>query len=441
MNLKCLVIVYDFPPFAGGGVMRAHKYVKYLPEFGIEPIVLTVKDEYYLSKDKTLLNEYKTKINIIRTPVIDLKYYYNILKSKKKSNTVKEIFGVDRKSYITRFFDNLSASFFIPDLKVLWLPFCIFYAIRIIKKYNIKNILISSPPHSVQLAGIILKKIFSDIKIISDFRDLWTDYEVYTYPFSYVKKIEEFMEYRVLKNSDKIICATESIVLKFTEKYKDINKSKFKVITNGFDPEDYESIISDKNSSIYKPDDILKILYSGSLNDWRNLDNLIEALKKLISSKTIDVKKIKIKLCGHITYRDTENIKKNGLENIFDIIPMENHRESIKRLAEADILLLLIGKLEGKEVLTGKLFEYIGAKKNIFGIVPPGGEAYNLIKKYNLGFTADTDSAKNIAEKLQNIYNLFSEKKIKFNGNPEILNFFSRKSLAGSLAKTIEEIS
>ena len=39
-----LIISYYWPPSGGGGVQRVLKFCKYLPDYGWNPIVLTVKD-------------------------------------------------------------------------------------------------------------------------------------------------------------------------------------------------------------------------------------------------------------------------------------------------------------------------------------------------------------------------------------------------------------
>ena len=38
---KILILAYYFPPIGGGGVQRVVKFVKYLPQFGYKPIVVT----------------------------------------------------------------------------------------------------------------------------------------------------------------------------------------------------------------------------------------------------------------------------------------------------------------------------------------------------------------------------------------------------------------
>ena len=50
-----LIISYYFPPSGGPGVQRVLKFVKYLPEFGWRPVVLTVEDgDFFLQLVKSL---------------------------------------------------------------------------------------------------------------------------------------------------------------------------------------------------------------------------------------------------------------------------------------------------------------------------------------------------------------------------------------------------
>lgn len=47
MNKKVLVIAYYFPPMENIGILRTLRYVKHLPSFGWDPIVLTVRKGAY----------------------------------------------------------------------------------------------------------------------------------------------------------------------------------------------------------------------------------------------------------------------------------------------------------------------------------------------------------------------------------------------------------
>ena len=62
-----LIISYYWPPSGGPGVQRVLKFCKYLPNFGWNPIVLTVKDgefpvsDFSLEKDSKAIESIKVK--------------------------------------------------------------------------------------------------------------------------------------------------------------------------------------------------------------------------------------------------------------------------------------------------------------------------------------------------------------------------------------------
>ena len=64
--MKVLIITYYWPPAGGSGVQRWLKSVKYLGEFGIEPIVYTVDNPKYAIVDETLQNEIPTSVKILK---------------------------------------------------------------------------------------------------------------------------------------------------------------------------------------------------------------------------------------------------------------------------------------------------------------------------------------------------------------------------------------
>ena len=70
MNKKnVLIIAYHFPPTASSGTFRTLKFVKYLPQFGWNPIVLTVdsKHEPLEPMDLALLQKVPEGVRVIRT--------------------------------------------------------------------------------------------------------------------------------------------------------------------------------------------------------------------------------------------------------------------------------------------------------------------------------------------------------------------------------------
>ena len=83
---KVLIITYYWPPSGGAGVQRWLKFVKYLREFGWEPIVLTVDENKasYGLIDKTLEEEIPKGIRIIKTKTFEFYSFYKFISRKKE---------------------------------------------------------------------------------------------------------------------------------------------------------------------------------------------------------------------------------------------------------------------------------------------------------------------------------------------------------------------
>lgn len=82
------------------------------------------------------------------------------------------------------------------------------------------------------------------------------------------------------------------------------------------------------------------------------------------------------------------------------------HRESIALLIGADLLWLVIDPSEGKTVATGKLYEYLGAKKPILANVPEDGAAARLINETKTGVVISFNDTRSIVEYILACYKI-----------------------------------
>ena len=65
---KVLIITYYWPPAGGPGVQRWLKFVKYLPEFNIQPIVYCPENPLYPTLDSSLCKKLILKLQCLNTP-------------------------------------------------------------------------------------------------------------------------------------------------------------------------------------------------------------------------------------------------------------------------------------------------------------------------------------------------------------------------------------
>ena len=84
---KVLIITYYWPPAGGPGVQRWLKFVKYLPDYGIHPIVYIPENPSYPMLDSTLIAEIPEKITILKQPIKE-PYRFAEFLSKKSSKAI-----------------------------------------------------------------------------------------------------------------------------------------------------------------------------------------------------------------------------------------------------------------------------------------------------------------------------------------------------------------
>lgn len=372
---KVLIVTYYWPPSGGAGVQRWLKFAKYLPEFGWEPIILTVDphDAAYPVIDYSLNKDLPPDLRVYTTRATD--YFTVYKKDKSKIPAAGFANSVDNtlKGKLLRF---IRGNFFIPDPRKGWNKYAFRKAADLIESLNIKHIITTSPPHSTQMIGLKIKKKYPEIKWIADLRDPWTDIYYYKqfYPTFFSKRIDANYEKRVLKNSDKIITVGSSLKNIFSSKQKGI-ESKIEVITNGYDENDFKGIES-KNPLK------LTLTYVGTLSDIYPVDGLVQALKKL-KQERMDYA---LRFVGSVSEKTRQVILSDIPDTAVEFLPYVIHIEAVKYMLSSTILLLIIPSHQSnKSILTGKLFEYLATGKPILCLGPTDGDAALIIKSIGAG--------------------------------------------------------
>ncbi|AYD39335.1 glycosyltransferase [Clostridium fermenticellae] len=435
-----LIIAYDFPPMGGGGVMRVAKFIKYLPMYNYNPIVLTVKKLDYSPIDKILYDEVRySKIYRIRDGIWFEKFKQiikeknNIDKEQPLENYKKKSIKISLLKIAKRVKQAYVNNLVIPDLSINWVNNSISKAIDIIKNENIDIIFVTSPPHGVQLLGIKLKKMFPNMPLVVDFRDGWTINPLCKPSNKIKEKIEKKYEKTLIKLADKVICATNPIEVEYKNIYKEFS-NKFITITNGYDGENYNF-----NEDNYIKDNNFTIIYSGSIGGkQRPAKYFLEACRNIIVDK--DIKKVlKIVFIGTFFEDKIYWIKQLG-KNIKFISHMPQS-DVIKFTENAELLMVtFLPEQGGKTVLTGKIFEYAASRRPIIGLVPDSA-AKDFILNNNLGFCCEPTDIHAIENVIKKTYELWKNNQLYINNsNVKFIEQYDRRKLAKKLAYLFDEL-
>lgn len=381
---KILIITYYWPPSGGAGVQRWLKFAKYLPQYGWQPVVLTVDPRYasYPQRDESLVGETGEQCLVFTTKSFELYNVYKLMTGKKEvpfggfANASKE--GVFQR--LSRF---LRGNFLLPDPRRGWNKYAYRKAVELIRQFDIDTVVTTSPPHSTQLIGLKLKKNMG-IKWIADLRDPWTDIYYYS-QFNHTplaRRLDLRYERLVVEAADVIVTVSEDVKRIFATKSSQPLKDKIHVIPNGFDQDDFTLRPVQRESKKV-------ITYTGTISEAYDIDRFLEALRSLDEQlKSL----VLLRFVGHMPSSVIQKFKDSGLE--VELTGYVDHSKSIEYLLRSELLLLIIPRVKNNQgILTGKFFEYLASRKPILAIGPVDGDLARIMKEIGCGTLFDYEDA------------------------------------------------
>lgn len=430
---KVLILTYYWPPGGGAGVQRWLKFVKYLRDFGFEPIVYTAENGEMPVTDNSLEKDIPEGVTVLKTKIWEPYSFYKTFIGRKKDDKINASFLSENKkpSITERISVWIRGNFFIPDARKFWIKPSVNYLKNYLEKNHVDVIISSGPPHTMHLIGLGLKKQFPTIKWVADFRDPWTNIDFYEELMlsSSSDTKHRKMELEVLSNADSIISVGKTMSADFKKIYTK-QPEKFHVITNGFDEDDiYKGTL--------KKDKKFSIAHIGTLVKSRNPESLWKVLKSLVSENENFKNDLEIKLVGKVDFFVKERIAANGLEQFVHKIDYLPHSEVIIEQQKSKVLLLLVNQTKNaKSILTGKIFEYLAAEVPVLAIGPPDGDLADVLKETECGLISDFNDESKLKE---NILALYNKKVINFDKNK--IARYSRRELTKELSGLLTAIS
>ena len=423
---KLLIITYYWPPAGGPGVQRWLKFVKYLPEFGVQPIVYIPENPTYPIVDEGLVNEVSDKAVVLKNKIFEpyqLAGFFSKNKTKKISSGI--IPNAKKQSFIEKILLWIRGNLFIPDARVYWVNPSVAYLKKYIQENNIDTIVTSGPPHSLHLIGLKLKQELP-IKWFADFRDPWTTigYHKALKLSSYADKKHKKLEKEVLNSADTIIVTSKTTKTEFEA----ITNKPIAVITNGYDVEKINKQPLDEKFTM---------AHIGSFLSDRNPKILWEVLQELIAENSFFADCFQLKLIGKISQEIIDSIIDFQLYKYCDNLGYVSHIEAIQHQRTSQVLLLIeIDSKDTKSIIPGKLFEYMVSERPIIAIGPKDSDFAEIITSTNTGVFFTYNEKERLKKTILAYFELYLENKLQV--YPVGLQQYSRKSLTEQLSKLIK---
>ncbi len=413
---KVLFITYYWPPSGKASLHWPLKMIKYLPEFGWQPVVLTVNEDTFSAKDNSLINEVPDNLKVIKTKTFEPFDVYKKFIGKKKNEQLiaSETISTTNKKLSHRISIWIRMNLFIPDARIGWYIFALRAGRKLLKTEGIDSIISIGPPQTTHLIAHSLSKKFK-VPHIPVFIDPWVDI-IYYRNFRRSKltlAIDNYLERKVLYNSTHSVFVTKTMESDYIKKYPFL-KDKSHVLYWGYNEDDFEGLVTPmKNEEV--------IVHAGNIFDFQNIPAFWDSIKK----ENDNGRNLKLKFIGTVGPEIIKSIEAAGISKVTEYAGFLTYKEMLKELNNASYL--LVCATEPRHV-PGKLFEYLRIGRPIIAFGNDNDEVKLILSQTNAGmiFRYD-DNGSDFFNKVKNC-----ERSL------DSIKLFDRKKIAFSLSKILD---
>lgn len=405
MSRKVLIIAYHYPPVHGSsGIQRTLKFSAYLREHGWEPMVLTVSPRAYERVSNDQMGEIPPGMLVERAFAL---------------NTAQHLsWGGRYPGWMAQ-----------PDRWISWWPAGVWRGMQMIRQHRPVAVMSTYPISTAHLIGLTLQRL-SGLPWIADCRDSMTEPGYPVDPLTW--RCNRRLEKACVKYAAKTVFTTQGTLEMYAERYPEVAASRWSVIENGFDEENFRDAqrdleltqasaqITDQttaqatNHGTGQPTDqligktsaaltgLVTLIHSGVLypqeRDPKPFFSALRSLKKAneINSATL---KVVLRATGNDNaYRAM--LGDYGIADLVDLAPAISYRAALQEMLTTDGLLLFQAAMCNHQI-PAKLYEYMRAGRPILALTDPVGNTAESLRKAGSTHIVDITDEVAIAAELK----------------------------------------
>lgn len=441
---KVLMVSYNYPPVGAIGSVRTTKLAKYLPARGWNPTILTVRADATKWGGGDAAEGENPGVRVVRAPFTDVLTSVQGVLAKiglvKPGRAGEESLlrmpgrgsggGVGRLAHgLFRWVKRWLA---FPDRYLLWIPSAVAYGLRELSGGGYDVIYSTSPPVTDHLAAAVLSG-FSGLPWVADYRDPWSGNDLRGYT-RFQRSMHARLERAVMRRAAAVVAATGP----WARALEDLLERPGGVIciTSGYDPDDFRTVAP-------SPVEGFVVTYTGTVH-WLEKDGglaaLAAALEEVLSGAQAE--EFRVRLCYYGPHGRAFSEVAGALSagDALEIHGPVPRSESLLRQRESTILLLLMRNSPYAATLhTGKVFEYLGARRPILAWAPAGGAVVELLEETGAGVAVATREG--LADVLRRWNDEFRRTGgVAYRGSEEALSRYAWPNLARKMASVMDSL-
>jgi glycosyltransferase involved in cell wall biosynthesis len=435
-----LMLSYRFAPQGGAGSLRTTKFVKYLPTLGWHPIVHTVANPHWGVWDEALIREVPPDVSVYRSRTFEPEGTGERAGQQLIGATARTVSGgmaARLRSALGAVRRQMRVFVLIPDRQALWTPWAIIRTLSIVRKHRPEAIYSSSPPHSVQIVALVVKRL-TGLPWVADFRDLWMQsihrQELYTRRWRHA--IETAMERAIARHADRIIVTTEPNRDELARKYG--VPDKVVAIPNGYDAADFDC------PAVQPADvdaDCFNMTMTGQVVKLVDMRPFFHALARASARNPELGRRLRVRLIGADPAPYADLIGELGLTTTVQYIPYMPHERVLQYVRASDVLFLchIPDWISAGAKMSVKLFEYFAARRAILAMTSSDSLTAGLLDDAGVGVRVAPDDVDAIVGALDSLFARWARGERTTEPADGFLERFERGRQTARLAGVLED--
>lgn len=395
---RLLLLAYYFPPLAGMASVRAERFARRLPELGWVTTVITPRDGMYHRRAEPW--QAPQGVSVVRTGSLELsrlarRGYAAIGGDVPEQAT--EIRGARTGrlgGWLRRLLHDIV---YLPDAQIGWYPFALAAARRALRSSPHDVVLTSSVPYTSHLVGLALRRR-RESAWVAELRDPFAGSLVRTESSRWRRWLDRRLERRILGRADRVVVTAQDTRAALLEAHPGVDPDRIVVVTNSFDPTMHP------RPRPPAPDAPLRLVHAGSLlSGFQDPRPLVEAAARIEREREGSVRIVALGPAAEWERaRDSVDGAARWIELRGIVTPAVVHDE----LAGASALLILTPGERFRDVLAGKTFEWLGARRPALVVAHPDGELARLVARSSGGVLAGENRCEAIEPALRRLIEL-----------------------------------
>ncbi|MEO6594556.1 MAG: glycosyltransferase [Planctomycetota bacterium] len=426
---RALVVAYYFPPKGGAGTQRFAKFCKYLPTYGIEPIVLSVAADLHNrnapTDDATLMSDAAATVVRVDQPA-------------------SVPFGLRLRRKLRFALDEDEWAWAASER-----------ALVVAREQKATVLVTTLSPWGCYRIGERLQRELG-LPWVLDLRDPWALDGWRYYRTRWHARADLAHMRRALTRADFVIANVPEAKLAYVELGAD--PARTVVIPNGFDEQDFA--VEPQQSS--ERDDRFRLVHMGTFHPadapegftanrllrhrhrqiaplGRSGFYLLHAVALLAERSPSVYARLAVELFGNVDATHRALIERLGIQGVVHLHGYVSHRQSTAALNCADAVFVPLHGVPAGEralVVPGKLYEALASERPVLAALPPGDGA-DLIRHLNAGVVVSATNADALARALTEMVELRVSGRAMNGCSRDRIEAFTRRRLTGLLATVL----